>query len=332
MGTTSNNSWPYPESSDFVADGATAIENLADAIDADFDTGVLKVDSANNRVGINTATPEADLDISGNSPSLLFTSPSDTNRYRIDANMTDAADYGLSFGHWDGAAYQRTVTIVDSGQVGINDTTPSYTLDVNGTARFTGQVYADSILNVTNDLKVDTDTLFVDVSTDRVGINDATPAYSLDVTGDINATADIRIAGNAIGHWTSFTPTLTASVTNPTLGTGSTRAGSYCRVNDIVFYIAYIRFGTSGVNPGSGFYAVSLPVSASTSNSADRMMGTGYAYDNSASVNYSLSVTRVGGSATTVYLGPHGSALVSNASPFTFAANDIIAINLAYRA
>ncbi len=32
-GTTSNFSWPYPESSDFVADGATAIENLADAID-----------------------------------------------------------------------------------------------------------------------------------------------------------------------------------------------------------------------------------------------------------------------------------------------------------
>lgn len=33
MGTTPNFSWPYPESSDYVADGATAIENLADAID-----------------------------------------------------------------------------------------------------------------------------------------------------------------------------------------------------------------------------------------------------------------------------------------------------------
>lgn len=33
MGTTANFSWPYPESSDYVADGATAIENLADAID-----------------------------------------------------------------------------------------------------------------------------------------------------------------------------------------------------------------------------------------------------------------------------------------------------------
>ena len=38
-GTTSNRSWPYPESSDFVADGATAIENLADAIDGSIGTG-----------------------------------------------------------------------------------------------------------------------------------------------------------------------------------------------------------------------------------------------------------------------------------------------------
>jgi hypothetical protein len=33
MGNTVNNNWPYPESSDLVKDGATAIENLADAID-----------------------------------------------------------------------------------------------------------------------------------------------------------------------------------------------------------------------------------------------------------------------------------------------------------
>lgn len=39
MGNTANRSWPYPESSDFVADGATAIENLADAIDSSIGTG-----------------------------------------------------------------------------------------------------------------------------------------------------------------------------------------------------------------------------------------------------------------------------------------------------
>ena len=33
MGNTANNNWPYPESTDLVNDGATAIETLADAID-----------------------------------------------------------------------------------------------------------------------------------------------------------------------------------------------------------------------------------------------------------------------------------------------------------
>ena len=86
----------------------------------------------------------------------------------------------------------RRMTILDNGNVGIGDDTPSYKLDVNGTARFTDQVYVQSILNVTNDLKVDTDTLFVDVSADMVGINDSTPQYSLDVNGTIRATSYIQ--------------------------------------------------------------------------------------------------------------------------------------------
>lgn len=45
MGTTANRGWPYPESSDFVADGATAIENLADAIDASLGEGFAYVET-----------------------------------------------------------------------------------------------------------------------------------------------------------------------------------------------------------------------------------------------------------------------------------------------
>jgi hypothetical protein len=33
MGTTTNNGWTYPESTDLVKDGATAIQTLADDID-----------------------------------------------------------------------------------------------------------------------------------------------------------------------------------------------------------------------------------------------------------------------------------------------------------
>ena len=61
-GTTANNSWPYPESSDFVADGATAIENLADAIDTDLGTvsnlplGIVGYDTKNSNTAITTST------------------------------------------------------------------------------------------------------------------------------------------------------------------------------------------------------------------------------------------------------------------------------------
>lgn len=41
------------------------------------------------------------------------------------------------------------------------------------------------------DFYVNSDTLYVDASADRVGINDATPSYALDVTGTIRATADV---------------------------------------------------------------------------------------------------------------------------------------------
>jgi len=95
-GTTSNNSWPYPESSDFVADGATAIENLADAIDADFDTGVLKVDSTNSRVGINDAAPSYALDVTG------------------DISTTGVLRYGsYAIGTW--VSYTPTITNVAIG-------------------------------------------------------------------------------------------------------------------------------------------------------------------------------------------------------------------------
>jgi len=52
MGTTPNYSWPYPESSDYVADGASAIENLADAID----TSVKSIDDAMGLVLLDDKT------------------------------------------------------------------------------------------------------------------------------------------------------------------------------------------------------------------------------------------------------------------------------------
>jgi len=82
----------------------------------------LTVDGGN--VGIGTSSPLGTLDISGDTETLIFSSPSGTNRYRFDANMTDAADYGFSLAYWDGSAYQRSLTLLDNGNVGIGTNAP----------------------------------------------------------------------------------------------------------------------------------------------------------------------------------------------------------------
>jgi hypothetical protein len=65
---------------------------------------------------------------------------------------------------------------------------------------------------------------------------------------------------NGIGEATAYTPILTASVTNPTLGTGASSTGLYFRIQNMIFYRFSIIFGSSGFVPGVGNYEISLPV------------------------------------------------------------------------
>jgi hypothetical protein len=54
-------------------------------------------------------------------------------------------------------------------------------------------------LTVDDDLTVDTDTLFVDSSTNRVGIGSSTPGTTLAVAGGVSGTAGINISGGGWG-------------------------------------------------------------------------------------------------------------------------------------
>jgi hypothetical protein len=104
------------------------------------------------------------------------------------------------------------------------------------------------------------------------------------VAGEVLTAADM----NGIGEWTSYTPVLTASVTNPTLGTGSSQVGSYARIQNLIIYRFRISFGTSGISTGSGTYRVSLPVAA-TGSSLDYYLATNGQtsfFDSSASTLY----------------------------------------------
>ena len=79
----------------------------------------------------------------------------------------------------------------------LNITGAGSTLTVSGDANF------NSKATVTGDFAVDTDTLFVDVSAERVGINaGSSPAYNLDVRGDLGL--GIYSSTNAAGAEITF--------------------------------------------------------------------------------------------------------------------------------
>jgi hypothetical protein len=84
------------------------------------------------------------------------------------------------------------------------------------------------------------------------------------LSADMNDTFGSKGDINTNGAWTGYTPVLTASTTNPTLGSGSFASGAYMQIGRTVHFRAQIQFGTSGTNAGSGFYFVSFPVATST--------------------------------------------------------------------
>jgi hypothetical protein len=87
-----------------------------------------------------------------------------------------------------------------NGDIGINDDTPSFKLDVNGTLGVTGATTLSGAFTVNNatvfnegsgdfDTRIESDgnanMIFVDASTDRVGIGTGTPSKTLDVNGEV---------------------------------------------------------------------------------------------------------------------------------------------------
>jgi hypothetical protein len=140
---------------------------------------------------------------------------------------------------------------------------------------------------------------------------------------------------NIIARWgvaTAYTPLVTASTTNPTMGTtGLVQTGSYFQIGKLVVYNFAITFGTS-MTAGSGTYAVSLPVTAS---GAPGSMGTARLYHFAG--GYVLANARLGSPTTlnfqynTTYVT---GALVNagNAGPWVWAAGDIIDGTVTYQA
>jgi hypothetical protein len=135
--------------------------------------------------------------------------------------------------------------------------------------------------------------------------------------------------------WQTYTPVLTATTTNPTLGTASVASARYQRQHRTVTYQGIIQFGTSGTNQGSGDYRISLPVTAETS-ITNRRIGSASAYDSS-SAEVAIGMVYQVSSTTCAVLYPssHPKGAISyfgSGAPMAWAASDAIEFTVTYEA
>ena len=142
-----------------LASGVTAssltsvgtLSGLTVSGDANFDSGTLFVDASSNRVGINTTSVSAELDVhgtsnpeiriratDGTSPSLYFGDETDNVRGGI---VFDTSANRLQF-----HGYNNSIRMVidSSGDVGIGTTLPAYRLDLNGDLRVRGTSFLEN--------------------------------------------------------------------------------------------------------------------------------------------------------------------------------------------
>jgi hypothetical protein len=212
--------------------GATVTGTLvADGLTVD--TNTLYVDSANNRVGIGTTSPERALHVSQSVPIIRGTD-TDTSSYgeisfsggsvdiRADGGNASAGSYIIF--RTDGSEIAR---FNDSGQLGIGTTSPSTKLSVEGTsadvASFirgnnagSGQIHlgnsdgyvrvggANGSFSVYNSTNTSA-RLYID-NTGKVGIgNNPSPTEELDVTGDGAFSGNVTITGNLTVNGTTTT-------------------------------------------------------------------------------------------------------------------------------
>lgn len=144
--------------------------------------------------------------------------------------------------------------------------------------------------------------------------------------GDVLTAADL----NAIGTWTSYTPTWTSSPTNPAIGNG-TLYGAYSQINEMVFVYIRISMGST-TTFGSGVWKLSLPVTgAKPFNFA--LNGWAAYVDSSAATWYNgmATYTALADEISLRWAGG-GYGDVYSAQPFTWANGDTLEVRLAYEA
>jgi len=163
---------------------------VRDGVDLAFETDLLKLDVTNRRIGINTVSPNYDLDVDGtaNTTNLIVDTTLTIGNFTVTGNTISS---NLS-----------TITFDPSGD---EPTIYHAKLDVDD-LRITGNVISSTTSNASIDIQPN--------GTGQVNIQaDTNVTGNLFVTGNINATGNVTIGGNiVIGDNISDTITINAAI------------------------------------------------------------------------------------------------------------------------
>lgn len=101
------------------------------------------------------------------------------------------------------------------------------------------------------------------------------------------------------GEWDfSHIPSLTSTGTNPTLGTGDVLECRWTKEGTLATVAFFVKFGSSGSDPGTGIYEISLPPECPASSSwygaEEYIAGNGIAVDSSTGERKTVAVSIVG--------------------------------------
>lgn len=188
-----------------------------------------------------------------------------------------------------------------------------------------GVVLGASAVNITISGSTTTLAYFDDIELEETsviegGYNTGGVADDFQVDNDLSVYGRLRLPS-----WGAYQPALTATSSNPNMGTSPTRHGRWKRIDDTIDATIRMAFGTGGsVAAGSGTYQFSLPTPC-RDEAFQIVIGHGYILDNSANTRVLVNAV-VPSSSNTLFelvLQQVIDHVVDNNSPWIWAASDL---------